>query len=468
MKEQKKEGGKSRTRFPDALDGSSHPTIDCGNQYSTSVSALQGEIEEKFQPKKKRSLRLAELYTELSQMCKAEAEALFAEFDRNYIEADDFATEVDNIETLAAKVMAGDDEAFNQEYEAYVRRGAFAQRQAEIFRGRADRVENCGTLLEFRLTEQEKRLHKGNFCKDRFCPMCNWRRSLKIFGQVSQIMDVLEARGYRFLFLTVSVRNALPDISGDNFFTAVQTMYDGWRTLYNNYFRKNKTLKDVICGTFRSFEVTINKERKCDNGSPNPWYGSFHPHFHVILAVKPEYFHKAYVKQEQWVEMWRVCCGLDYEPTVDIRTIKPKPDKKNGETSIAGAVSEVSKYTVKDKDYLGLDDDGRDSRQLDILGLDRTYYLRVLALGLKGRRLVDMTGCFREVKSRLGLDDTENGDLVHVEKEEIREDIAYLIVKYQWRNGVYVATYKEHEPTMEDRLKAIGNLAPTAEEAENL
>lgn len=453
MKEQKKEGGKSRSRFADASDSSSHPTIDCGNQYSTSVSALQGEIEEKFQPKKKRSLRLAELYTELSQMCKAEAEAVWVEFDREYIAADDFATEVENIEAMEAKVAAHD-EAFNEEFDAYARRGRLAQRQFEIFRGRADRVENCGNFLEFRVTEQDKRLHKGSFCKDRFCPMCNWRRTLKIFGQVSQIMDVLEAKSYRFLFLTLTVKNC----SGDDFSKTVQMMYDGWRTLYNNYFRKDKALKGVICGTFRSLEVTINKKT-----------GQFHPHFHVILAVLPEYFHgRSYVKQEQWAEMWRACCGLDYKPIVDIRTVKPTPDKNTGEMSIAGAVSEVSKYAAKDADYLGLDDDGRDSQQLDLLGLDRTYYLRVLAFGLKGRRLVDMTGCFREVKSQLGLDDTENGDLVHVEKEEIREDVAYLIVKYQWRNGVYVATYKEHQPTMEDRLKAIGNLAPTAEEAENL
>lgn len=434
VKEQKKEGEKSRSRFADASDSSSHPAIDCGNQYSTSVSALQGEIEEKFQPKKKRSLRLAELYAELSQMYEAEAAALNVGFDREFPDTFRFAAD-------------------EERYREYMRSVHVAARRSDVFRGRADRVENCGTLLEFRLTEQEKRLHKGNFCKDRFCPMCNWRRTLKVFGQVSQIMNVLEAKSYRFLFLTLTVRNC----SGDDFKKTVDMMYDGWRTLYHDYFRKNKTLKAVICGTFRSLEVTINKKK-----------GEFHPHFHVILAVKPEYFHKAYVKQEQWAEMWRACCGLDYKPIVDIRTVKPRQDKETGEMSVAGAVAEVSKYAAKDADYLGLDDDGRDSQQLDLLGLDRTYYLRVLALGLKGRRLVDMTGCFREVKSQLGLDDTENGDFVHVEKEEIREDVAYLIVKYQWRNGVYVATYREHQPTMEDRLRAIGNLAPTPEEAEEM
>lgn len=396
-----KEGGKEdRSRFGDARDGSSSPDTGCTNQYSTSVRALQEEIVEDFLPKKKRSLRLVELYEELSQMYGA-------------------------------------------------RQGA-EQLQAKTLQNKAWRVESCGTFLEFRVAENAKKLHKGNFCKDRFCPMCNWRRSLKIFGQTSQVMNVLEIRGYRFLFLTLTVRNC----PGEDFKKTVDMMFDGWRKLYNDYFRKGKDLKAVICGAFRSLETTINQKT-----------GQFHPHFHVILAVKPEYFHKAYIKQDQWAEMWRVCCGLDYKPIVDIRTVKPKQDKKTGEMSVAGAVAEVSKYAAKDADYLGLHEDGKEVKgQLELAGFDRTYYLRILMEGLRGRRLVDMTGCFREVKSQLGLDDTENGDLVHVDGDEIREDVAYLIVRYQWRNGVYVESFERHEPTIEDKLRAIGDMGPTAEE----
>lgn len=400
MKRQKEGGKEDRSRFADAVDGSSSPDTGCANQYSTSVKALQEEIAENFVPKKKRSLRLVELYRELSQMCGARQDE--------------------------------------------------KQLQAKTLRNKADRVEGCGTFLEFRVAENAKKLHKGNFCKDRFCPMCNWRRSLKIFGQTSQIMDVLEIRGYRFLFLTLTVRNC----PGEDFKKTVDMMFDGWRELYHGYFRKRKDLKVVICGSFRSLETTINKKT-----------GQFHPHFHVILAVKPEYFGKAYIKQEQWAEMWRACCTLDYKPIVDIRTVKPKEDKKTGEMSVAGAVAEVSKYAAKDADYLGLNEDGKEVKgQLELADFDRTYYLRILMEALRGKRLVDMTGCFREVKSQLGLDDTEDGDLVHVDGDEIREDVAYLIVRYHWRNGVYVESFERHEPTMEDKLKALGNMGPTEEE----
>ena len=401
---EKKEGGKNRSALARDCD-SSRPNLDCGNQYSTSVSALQGEISEKFAPKKARSLRLAGMYAELSQMYE----------------------HVDGAEC----------------------------RKARIFSNKADRVENCGSILEFHVTEQEKKLHTANFCRDRFCPMCNWRRSLKVFGQVSQIMDVLEGRKYRFLFLTLTVRNC----SGEDFPRTVQMMFDGWRTLYNNYFRKNNVLKGValkgiVCGSFRSLEVTINHKT-----------GEFHPHFHVVLAVKADYFHKNYLKQEQWAEMWRKSCGLDYKPIVDIRTVKPKPDKKTGEMSIASAVAEVSKYAAKDEDYIPRSDDELDG-QFSLVGYDRTYYLRVLLQGLRGRRLVDMTGCFREVKNQLALDDVESGDLVHVDGDELRQDVAYLIVRYHWRNGVYVESFER--PSMAEKIKSMGAIIPDDDEMEGL
>lgn len=55
------------------------------------------------------------------------------------------------------------------------------------------RVLDCSTFLEFRLTTvNDLKLTNANFCKVRLCPMCSWRRSLKIFGQVSKVMDYVE------------------------------------------------------------------------------------------------------------------------------------------------------------------------------------------------------------------------------------------------------------------------------------
>lgn len=51
---------------------------------------------------------------------------------------------------------------------------------------------------------------RASFCRDMFCPMCSWRRSYKIFGQVSQIINLI-ANKYKFLFLTLTVSNCTAD-----------------------------------------------------------------------------------------------------------------------------------------------------------------------------------------------------------------------------------------------------------------
>lgn len=275
---------------------------------------------------------------------------------------------------------------------------------------RAFRVADCGTFLEFHVTESDERLHSANFCKDRLCPTCNWRRSLKIFGQVSQVMDVLEHQDYRFLFLTLTVKNCsasdLPD--------TVQGLYDGWRMLYN----KKSVFRRFVMGTFRSLEVTRNKKT-----------GTFHPHLHVILAVRPDYFSgRNYLTQKRWATLWRSCCRLDYDPIVDIRTIKPGPD------GLSGAVAEVSKYAVKDVDYLG----GSMS--------DRMNFVSAFLSALAHRRLCSFTGCFNQVRKQLALDDVEDGDLVCVDSDKLRPDVAYLVVRYRWRAGAYWDTFQQVSP----------------------
>lgn len=268
-------------------------------------------------------------------------------------------------------------------------------------KSRSFRVSDCGTFLEYYVTKDQKKLHNANFCKDRLCPMCNWRRSLKIYGQVSQVMDYLERDNYRFLFLTLTVKNC----SAEDLSCTVQALYDGWRYMYN----KSPVFKSVIAGTFRCLEVTRNKKT-----------GEFHPHIHVILAVRPDYFKKKYLTQAQWQALWRKSCNLAYDPIIDIRVIKPGP---NG---LSGAVAEVSKYAVKDSDFLfGTQD-------------EKLSYVSAFLNALTARRLISFTGCFNKVRKLLNLDDAETGDLVHVDDDTLREDVATMIVRYGWRNGVYV------------------------------
>lgn len=281
-----------------------------------------------------------------------------------------------------------------------------SQELAQVYKvmklnGRFMRVYECGSYLEYYVSDSEKKLHRANFCKDRLCPMCNWRRSLKIFSQVSKVMDKLESDGYQFLFLTLTVKNC----SAERLPDTCQTLFDGWRKLYH----KKSVFQKSIVGTFRSLEVTLNRKT-----------GEFHPHLHVILAVTSDYFHKGYISQACWCALWRSCCDLDYDPIIDVRKIKP------GSNGLSGAVAEVSKYAVKSVDFL----------QGSIY--DRVQYVSAFLSALTGRRLCSFTGIFDRVRKQLALDDVENGDLIHVDTDDFRSDLSYLVVRYAWKAGFYV------------------------------
>lgn len=316
-------------------------------------------------------------------------------------ENDDFSVIIDDSSRLLEKLQEDIDRKFTPKKESSC---MLADSYLQLgYDKRAFRVLDCGTFLQFYLFDGEKKLHKANFCKDRLCPMCNWRRSLKIYRQVSQVMDFLEPQGFQFGFLTLTVRSC----SADDLPDTIQAMFDGWRYLYN----KNRLFKTAVAGTHRSLEVTRNKKTLL-----------FHPHFHNILAFKPDYFTSSYISQREWSSLWRKACSLEYEPVVHIRKFKP------GKYGIASAVAEASKYAVKDSDFL--------SEKFDIR--DRLSSVDALLSGLSGRRLVSDTGCFLKARQLLSLSDPEDGDLVNFDDLQLREDVVQMIVRFGWRNGIYV------------------------------
>ncbi|MDK6797419.1 protein rep, partial [Escherichia coli] len=100
---------------------------------------------------------------------------------------------------------------------------------------------------------------------------------------------------------------------------------------------KRKELSPVQ-GWIRATEVTRGKD------------GSAHPHFHCLLMVQPSWFKgKNYVKHERWVELWRDCLRVNYEPNIDIRAVKTKTGEvvANVAEQLQSAVAETLKYSVK-------------------------------------------------------------------------------------------------------------------------
>lgn len=268
---------------------------------------------------------------------------------------------------------------------------------------KAYRVEECGTLLSFRKIEEDlKKLFKANFCKDRLCPMCTWRRSMKIFGQVSKVMDrALEDKDYRFLFLTLTVKNCV----GEELSNEIDRMFNSFKLLF-----QRKEVKKIVIGYFRGLEVTYNEE--CD---------TYHPHFHIILMVNKSYFTQSvqYISQKKWTELWKDCLKVDYTPIVNVKAFKTASKEQTRKS-----ICEVAKYTVKDNDYLFE----------DIEMTDNT--VAILNNALKGRRLIAFGKEFRKIHKELNLDDAEKGDLINTDIDDtVRPEIEEIIENYKWNFG---------------------------------
>lgn len=255
-------------------------------------------------------------------------------------------------------------------------------------------LRNCSSFLQFSvLPNGRKKLINGNFCRIRLCPMCGWRRTLKIYSNVSKLMSHMS--GYNFIFLTLTVKSC----SGNELSSVLDDMFYGFKM-----FSKYDLFKSAVKGFYRGLEVTYNRTHL------------YHPHFHCLLAVEPKYFTgENYLKFADWQKLWKLSMKLDYDPVIDIR-------KVNGNT--AKAVCEIAKYTVKDTDYI------------DFLDLKKSAEIvKVLDSALKGRRLISFGGVMKKLHKQLNLDDEVDGSLENITQEEKDKMSDLIKVTYAWNTG---------------------------------
>lgn len=288
---------------------------------------------------------------------------------------------------------------------------------------KARRLEQCASFAEFeRLPSGELRLHNASFCRVRLCPMCQWRRSLKLGAQVRQVVERANVQHitetgapWRWLMLTLTVRNVEgPDLG---------RTIDGLHRAVNNM-AKCKAWTAAVKGWLRATEVTHNTAAD-----------TYHPHIHMLLCVNASYFSgKSYITQKGWKQLWAHYAGTNYEPVVDVRAIKPQDggrlsDLPAGEQAAAmgKACAEVSKYAAKPADYI-IPDDWALSMQT----------VAVLDKMLHKRRMTSWGGVLKTIAQGLALDDPETGDLVHIDEDASADQTAEQVaqyVTYYWAMG---------------------------------
>ena len=154
-------------------------------------------------------------------------------------------------------------------------------------------LAECGDTLAFlRDASGKKRLHSANFCRNRLCPMCNWRRSLKMYSQVSQITDrILDTKKARFIFVTLTVRN--PD--GAHLAETLDLMNKGFK---------------YITSKSQTFAPAKNSRNPCRAISKPPKSRITAKRIRIIrifiaFSSQTELFSRDYITKDGWIELWQ-------------------------------------------------------------------------------------------------------------------------------------------------------------------
>jgi plasmid rolling circle replication initiator protein Rep len=178
----------------------------------------------------------------------------------------------------------------------------------DYYSAKADRLHDCASVLVFNQLEKDSlerlQLDHMTSCRVRLCPMCAWRRTLKIGSHARKIFSYLETDAkykdkYTYLFLPLTVPNCV----GEELSNTIDWLMLSFARLMDRI-----EVKRVVHGWYRGLEVTHNHVV----GSKS--YNTYHPHFHVILVVEKSYLDKqdasrGYITQSQWQRLWGESLG---------------------------------------------------------------------------------------------------------------------------------------------------------------
>lgn len=249
-----------------------------------------------------------------------------------------------------------------------------------------NRISNCRKHIEaVKDSDGKGHIIKTFGCGNRFCPACSralaMKNSLMLTAVCSYLTDKKVSKKFdcyerkfdscQFIFATLTV----PNCTGEELPDVINLMTAAYKRLF-----ERKEMRAISLGTVRKLEVTLNLisdkgaimhpyspvegvesdyyDRDCynlrtgivnklsDNKDPYalPIAGyTFHPHFHVMIAVRNCYGSNGhrFLTTERLSQLWSESMRSDRSLVVDIR-------KVGGD----GSVLEVSKYIAKKEDYL--------------------------------------------------------------------------------------------------------------------
>lgn len=245
------------------------------------------------------------------------------------------------------------------------------------WRERAQKIDYCGTRLAF---DKEGKLIGANFCRQRVCPCCQRRRSLKVKSDFYRIQEALSGCAWVHLVLTV------PNV----YASELGNTLDDMQRCSSRFFRIAE-VKRAFLGVARCTEVSYNDK-----------VNTYHPHFHCLVAVKRSYFSsRNYLSRDRLRRLWSACWDMR---SLKIENAKDGDIISSGEAfdgyqllqlyiakADEGAVAEIAKYAVK-------------PLELELPKPIKYTVLTWLLRALHGRRLIQTFGIVKQTAAALKID----------------------------------------------------------------
>lgn len=289
---------------------------------------------------------------------------------------------------------------------------------------RAQKVAGCGSWITFIEPKEtgisaclnvasempRMRLFYAEFCRDKLCPLCSYRRSRKYaYENMTVVKRLLEKRPKaKFVLVTITQRN----VPGEQLQDELGRMSRSFNVMMQRKdFKKNPS----ILGYIKNVEVTYNKKE-----------GDYHPHMHILLAVAPKYFTDHRVTKQTWKTHWREVMKLDYMPVLDISIVKNREidfddDFDNTPESLSKAIFEVSKYATKPFEF----------KEENIEIIEKMY------LGTRNKRQISFGGVLKELRREMKLDESNNKSWKTDNYVKVKGESGLIMLNWNSETGKY-------------------------------
>lgn len=282
--------------------------------------------------------------------------------------------------------------------------------------GRAERMKDCASKIFYERTGEQWRFKSAWLCKDRLCPVCSWRLSIKRTAEMIKTLQYLSEKhpATKAVHIVLTVKNCPVEALRDT----ITQLSAGFGRL-----RKRQLWRDYVIGYMRAIEVSFNADT-----------GEYHPHIHIIAIVPNSYTKQ--ITMGDWADMWRDCAKLNYNPVVwAAHAVSKKPEITQTFDDLMpakAAIVEAIKYTMKPDTLPAIAAAGD---------------IGTIAAGLAGFRMISYGGAIKDARAACGFTaKDEPAEQMPAELINPADGIDRYTVCYQWcahtRSYVHISTEK--------------------------